>query len=119
MSRKQLLALVVIFLTVASSFGEAGSTSDGIGQPIYTVQPIEGLRRTLPNATSIITVPTWTSQFTYKMPSGGLRAFRYRMVGTNPWVGSASTTVPVEIIPIALIFSNGASLGRNSGGKSA
>jgi hypothetical protein len=32
------------------------------------------------------------------------------MVGTNPWEGSASTTVPVEIIPIALIFSNGASL---------
>src|SRR5207302_3211327 len=66
--------------------------------------------KTLQNATSINPVPTSTSKFTYKMPSGGLRAFRYRMVGTNPWVGSASTTVPVEIIPIALIFSNGASL---------
>ena len=110
MSRNQLLVLLV-FLTVASCFGEAGSTGDGIGQPIYTIQPIEGLRRTLPfAASSINTVPIWTGQFSYGMPSGALRWFRYRMVGTNPWAGSASTTVPVEIIPIALIFSNGASL---------
>jgi len=111
MSRNQLLALVLLFLTAASSLGESSSTGDGIGQPIYTVQPIQGLRRTLPFVTSsIVTPPIWTGQFTYKMPSGGLRAFRYQMVGTNPWAGSASTIVPVDIIPIALIFSNGASL---------
>ena len=111
MSRHQLLAVGAILLMVVSSFGESGSSSDGIGQPIYTLQPVQGLRRTVPGATSgITTAPTWTSQFTYKMPSGGLRTYHYRMVGTNPWAGSASTTVPVEIIPIALIFSNGASL---------
>jgi len=32
------------------------------------------------------------------------------MVGTSPWLGSATTTVPTQIIPIALIFSNGVTL---------
>ncbi|HYL16815.1 MAG TPA: hypothetical protein VEV41_27525 [Terriglobales bacterium] len=109
MRRDRLLALSVILLTVASSFAEPGSRGDGIGQPIYTVQPIQGLSLQ-PADSTIITVPTWSNQFNYKLPGGKTRTFRYTMVGTSPWAGSATTTVPVEIIPIALIFPNGASL---------
>lgn len=112
MSRDKLLALSVILLTVGSSFAESGSRGDGIGQPIYKVQPIQGLSRQ-PADSTIVTVPTWSNQFNLKS-SGKTQTFRYTMVGTNPWAGSATTTIPVEIIPIALIFSNGASLDGTS-----
>lgn len=44
----------------------------------------------------------WSSSFT----SGG-KTYKFSMVGTNPKTGSATTTVPVTIVPLKLIFSNG------------
>ncbi|MGZ3624714.1 MAG: hypothetical protein ACXWPG_16215, partial [Ktedonobacteraceae bacterium] len=44
----------------------------------------------------------WTSSFT----SEGTK-WKYSMVGTNPSLGSATTTVPVTIVPLLLKFSNG------------
>ena len=38
------------------------------------------------------------------------KTWKYRMVGTNPSIGSATTTVPVTIVPLLLKFSNGKSL---------
>ena len=46
----------------------------------------------------------WTSSFT----SEGTK-WKYSMVGTNPSLGSATTTVPVTIVPLLLKFSNGKS----------
>jgi len=45
---------------------------------------------------------TWTSSF----KSEG-RTWTYTMVGTNPAKGSATTTVPVTIVPLLMKFSNG------------
>jgi hypothetical protein len=45
---------------------------------------------------------TWTSSFT----SEG-KTWTYTMVGTNPSKGSKTTTVPVTIIPLKMVFSNG------------
>jgi hypothetical protein len=44
----------------------------------------------------------WSSSFT----SGG-KTWKYSMVGTNPAYGSATTTIPVTIVPLLLKFSNG------------
>jgi hypothetical protein len=107
------LVAVTILVTVAASAAEPKSKGDGIGQPIYTVQSIQGLAESRAGST-IVTVPTWGNQFKYRSPAGEVRTFPYTMVGTNPWAGSATTRVPVEIIPIALIFSNGASLDGTS-----
>ena len=48
---------------------------------------------------------TWSSSFV----SGGT-TFPYTMVGTDPTKGSATTTVPVTIVPLILKFSNGTTL---------
>ena len=45
---------------------------------------------------------TWTSSF----KSEG-KTWSYTMVGTNPAKGSATTTVPVTIVPLLMKFSNG------------
>jgi len=65
---------------------------------------------TLPPNSSVATsgtgtVPHWTGSFKYN----GI-PFSYTMVGTNPASGSATTTVPVEIVPIVFKFSNGVTL---------
>lgn len=48
------------------------------------------------------TIPNWSGTFDYH----GLQ-YSYKMVGTDPKRGSATTVVPVEIIPIRWVFSNG------------
>ena len=44
----------------------------------------------------------WTSSFTYQG-----KTYKFSMVGTNPANGSATTTVPVTIVPLKLTFSTG------------
>lgn len=46
----------------------------------------------------------WSSSFTAEG-----KKYKYTMVGTNPAKGSATTTVPVTIVPLNLVFSNGLS----------
>jgi hypothetical protein len=108
-----------LLLAVAVPLAAAAGDGDGIGKPIYTVQPL----RTLPSASAttgasatptIVTVPTWSNWFSTRLPAGMLRQFPYTMVGTSPFKGSATTTVPTEIIPISLTFSNGVTLDGTS-----
>lgn len=51
----------------------------------------------------IDTIPFWSSLFAYK----GL-TYPFQMVGTDPSIGSATTSVQTEIIPLNFVFSNGA-----------
>ncbi len=48
-------------------------------------------------------LPTWSSSFTYNGTT-----YPYTMIGTDPANGSATTTIPVTIIPLKVVFSNGA-----------
>jgi hypothetical protein len=50
------------------------------------------------------TIPYWSSSFTD--PTNG-QTYGYTMVGTNPFTGSAQTTVPSAIIPFRLVFADG------------
>src|SRR5215469_6794899 len=96
-------ALIVIGAAFALP-GRAASNNDGIGKPIYTVQPIKNVRAESEEPRSpVITVPTWSSKFVFS-DKGQKKTFPYTMVGTSPWAGSRTTLVPVQIVPIALIF---------------
>lgn len=71
------------------------------GRPIFTVDswrnpPSPGQGR----ATG--SIPTWAGSFSY---SG--TTYDYTMVGTNPASGSATTTIPTEIVPLKVVMANG------------
>jgi hypothetical protein len=106
-----LLVMGLVMLSIPSS-AQKLMHGDGIGTPIYTVQPLRTVAGNVADAgkSPQNTVPTWTGSFRYAPPLGPSRLFPYTMVGTNPWLGSATTVIPAEIIPIALIFSNGVAL---------
>jgi hypothetical protein len=57
----------------------------------------------------IDTIPFWSSLFAYK----GL-TYPFQMVGTDPSIGSATTSVQTEIIPLNFVFSNGANFDGNT-----
>jgi hypothetical protein len=54
-----------------------------------------------PRATAA-SLPTWTGSF----PLKGF-TYTYQMVGTNPASGSATTTIPTEILPLKVVMANG------------
>ena len=55
-----------------------------------------------------VSVPTWSDSF-----STAGTVYPYTMVGTDPAAGSASTHVPVEIIPLTLDFPGNCVLGHS------
>lgn len=72
------------------------------GHPMFTVQSW-GARAANPGAAAAATtVPTWSGSFVYSATT-----YHYSMVGTNPASGSATTTVPAEIVPIKVVMANG------------
>ncbi len=52
-----------------------------------------------------VQVPIWQGSFVY---SG--TTYKYNMVGTNPAQGSATSNIPMVIVPLKFVFSNGTSL---------
>jgi hypothetical protein len=54
---------------------------------------------------STITVPLWNSGFQYNGQS-----FGSTMVGTDPATGSVSTTIPVVVIPLRIVFASDGSV---------
>src|SRR5258706_9317677 len=76
----------------------------GISIQPFTSQPLSYLPQshiTQARAASS-QLPTWSSSFTYNGT-----AYSYTMIGTDPSSGSATTTVPVTIVPLKIIFSDG------------
>lgn len=106
-----LIALALSGLGMAQATARRSSRGDGIGTPMYTVQPWKAFSGTSVSKRGMVlnTVPVWTGKFR-RAEKGTSRVFPYTMVGTSPWGRSVTTSVPTEIIPIALIFSNGVSL---------
>jgi hypothetical protein len=71
----------------------------GEGRPMYLVTSDITPPTTLTGTAAIANVPLWNGSFTYQA-----RTFQYTMVGTNPALGSATTTIPVVIVPLKLMF---------------
>ena len=55
-----------------------------------------------PDRDHLATIPHWSGSFSYR----GMN-YPYTMVGTDPALGSATTTVPALIIPIRFVFADG------------
>lgn len=88
--------------------GTAASTPSAAGgpRPHFTVlPPPAGLAAAAAAGSVSGTVPNWTGQFRLNGTT-----YPYTMVGTNPALGSATTVVPVTILPVKLVFSDGRSL---------
>lgn len=108
MGRRAGVALGVVSVVLA---GQAWVTaagaqpgSDGpIGQPRFSVvapPPGAQARSTPPSGTGAI--QTWTGGFSFARTS-----YPYTMVGTNPAAGSATTVVPVKVLPLRVRFADG------------
>lgn len=103
----QLFAIVSILIVgtvtfsvfaLVSSPAQASQTASGQGKPLYF--HFHGNFSDTALATS--NLKHWSSSFV----SEG-KTWKYSMVGTNPTKGSATTTIPVTIVPLLLKFSNG------------
>lgn len=70
------------------------------GHPMFTVQSW-GSGGAAPDL-STTPIPIWRGSFTL-----GGKQYIYRMVGTNPARGSASTTIPTQVLPIKVMMSDG------------
>ena len=110
MSRQLRALVLVISLAGAVLAGTVSASAAGpgasIGQPRFTVlRPPPGHAEALGRGPVIGSVPNWTGQFT----SAGT-TYPYTMVGTDPGAGSATTRIPVTIVPLKLTFSTGQSL---------
>jgi probable HAF family extracellular repeat protein len=57
------------------------------------------------NTDNLPTIPHWSDTFTYQ----GLE-YKYTMVGTDPKLGSQTTVIPTEIIPLRFVFPDGSVL---------
>jgi hypothetical protein len=79
-------------LAVVLTGPPAATASVGLTTTFGSVTPTPGAK----------TVPYFRDSFTY-----GGTTYPYTMVGTNPRTSSATTTVPVAIIPLRLVFPDG------------
>ncbi|HEX6505249.1 MAG TPA: hypothetical protein VF011_18550 [Terriglobales bacterium] len=107
------LAVWTILSTAAlAAMGQAAS-GDGIGKPLYATKPLGSSRAPTGRAQvapgTLNTVPYWRGSFRSTI-KGKVSTFPYTMVGSDPAMGSATTTVPANIVPISLSFSNGTRL---------
>ena len=107
------VCLVAVFATAGSAQPKQKPvpTSRYVkGVPFFMVLPAASTSQNgLRAAAAAANIPMWSSSFTFQGST-----FNYTMIGTNPASGSATTQVPVVIIPIRYTFSNGTSLSANS-----
>jgi hypothetical protein len=105
----QIFAVLSLIMVVALAFSvlavrgigaHASQASSGKSTPRYA--QFHGNFSDAALATSVL--KHWSSTFT----SGG-KTYKFSMVGTNPAKGSATTTVPVTIVPLLLNFTGGMS----------
>jgi len=79
------------------------------GVPFFFVIPRGDSRRATEQALAASNIPMWGASFNYQAVT-----YTIVMVGTDPALGSATTNVPVVIIPLKFSFSGGASLSAES-----
>jgi hypothetical protein len=93
---------LVLFILVAAGVGTVWGRPFFLpGSPRFITLPADPTVDVLSRGT----VTNWTGSFT----SNGT-TYTFQMVGTDPSLGSATTTTPVQIIPVIFQFSNGVTL---------
>jgi len=79
------------------------------GVPFFFVMPRGDSGRAMQEAFAGANIPMWSGSFTYQGTT-----YNFTMIGTNPASGSATTNVPVVIIPLKFTFGGGVSLSAES-----
>jgi hypothetical protein len=105
-NRRLLLALALLVTVAAAGAASAFAGSGGSASTLPTRDTAgdtaqftsQGGLTPLADAN---TIPHWSSQFTD--PTNGV-TYPYTMVGSNPFTGSGSSTVPTDIIPVRVVF---------------
>lgn len=77
----------------------------GEGTPMYLVTSDVEPSTPMTRLAASPNVPLWNGSFTYLT-----RTYQFTMVGTDPALGSATTTVPVVIVPLKIMFSGAVTL---------
>jgi hypothetical protein len=79
------------------------------GVPFFFVVPRGDARQAMEQALAGANVPMWSGSFSYQTTT-----YTYVMVGTDPALGSATTNIPVVIVPLKFNFTGGVSLSAES-----
>jgi hypothetical protein len=111
-SQKFVVALLCLTLLVGASFAQKVTQLQVLqGESAY-IKGAKPMFAVIPRANNApvtnnpdVQVPIWTGTFTFNN-----QTFTYHMVGTNPAAGSATSNVPVVIIPLKFHFSDGTNL---------
>jgi hypothetical protein len=91
---------IASFGTMKPVYGqEAPRFLFGDGTPRYLVMAGTDTPEGATQAALAVNVPMWSGSFDYQA-----HTYKYAMVGTDPAAGSATTTIPVVIVPIRMIF---------------
>jgi hypothetical protein len=99
-----------LFSTLADAQQAAQPTSPYVhGSPVLVVIPRGNAEDAMLAGFAGTNIPMWSGSFKY---SG--TTYTYKMIGTNPQSGSATTNVPLVIIPLIFKFSNGTTLSATS-----
>lgn len=94
-----LVCLLVVCAISGAAFGQAEPTRHINGKPYFTVIPRGDSEAALQESLAATNVPMWSSSFTFNSTT-----YNYTMVGTNPASGSATSKIPVVIIPVKFKF---------------
>lgn len=79
------------------------------GIPFHFVIPRGNSEQALAQSLAAANIPMWSGNFTYQGTT-----YTFVMIGSDPGVGSATTSVPVVIIPLKFNFSGGVTLSATS-----
>lgn len=111
------LAALVAALTASTAHaGPPPFALEGTNQIARPAGPYGAKARSLamapdaPVARDVVTVPTWQSLFQYAGQTWGSV-----MVGTDPAAGSATTTIPVTIVPLQIRFARDGQVQEQAG----
>jgi hypothetical protein len=106
--KKFVLICLCLAIVVGSSFAQQIQVVKGSSpyikdaKPMYAVIP----RSIQPGqAQPDVQIPLWTTTFVFNA-----QTFHVTMVGTNPASGSATSNIPMVIVPLAFKFSDGTTL---------
>lgn len=107
-SKKFFFVCLCLTLLATMSFAQriqvvqGSSTYIKDGKPMFAVIPrVNHAAAEVPD----VQVPIWTGSFVF---SG--QTFHFNMVGTDPSLGSATSNIPMVIVPLKFVFSDGTSL---------
>lgn len=108
-SKKFLVVCLCLIMVVNVSFAQRITQVKNADSPyIQGAKPMFAVIPRVPEPGSVpppVQIPIWTGTFTFNS-----QTFHYNMVGTDPSLGSATSKIPLVIVPLKFQFSNGQSL---------